>query len=523
MKKRLLSIIMTLCLILTMFMSVPVFAAGGITINKTSYTVGEAGEATITGLSDQEIEDGAFLAIEETGTRLSNAIVQVYIIDLPSDNVWEFEAPITLGSYELLLLDYENNLISKAAFTVGSPKAQPGDITLSKAEAKLLEPLSVTVKGLTDEQFDNGAWMGISKWDEKMINTIVEIYLSDLPSDNTHRFNAPNRFGKYEVRVFSDSSDDYEATFFGKAEFLVVSSKAKPGDIVLSKSSVSPEEKLSVTVKGLTQGELDENAWLGIAKSSEKLENTTTDTYLMYLPVNNTYEFTAPSEPGTYEVRVFCSGATETPEEYQYGLFGTAQFIVSGTAAETNGYTAGYEGLAPWAAPVVTEAVNENLTTDKVLLDFPSPITREEFCELAVLLYEKMSGTKAATPAANPFNDTNNPEILKAADLGIVGGVGGGKFAPNNNVTRQEISLMLLRTLKAVMPSITATAEFKTQFQDVGSVDSWALEAVRFMNANDIVTGSTVNGVSYILPKGNTTKEQAIALVLRIYNKFNKL
>jgi hypothetical protein len=279
---------------------------------------------------------------------------------------------------------------------------------------------------------------------------------------------------------------------------------------------------MSVTVKGLTPGEIETGAWLGIALSVEKLENTIVDQYISDLPVDNNYEFTAPSTPGTYEVRVFCSSGLEN-EEYEYGKFGVAQFIVSGTAAETTGYTAGYEGLAPWAAPVVTEAVNENLTTDKVLVDFPSPITREEFCELAVLLYEKMSGAKAATPAVNPFNDTSNPEILKAADLGIVGGVGGGKFAPNNNVTRQEISLMLLRTLKVVMPNITATAEFKTQFQDVGSVDSWALEAVRFMNANDIVTGSTVNGVSYILPKGNTTREQAIALVLRIYNKFNKL
>ena len=82
---------------------------------------------------------------------------------------------------------------------------------------------------------------------------------------------------------------------------------------------------------------------------------------------------------------------------------------------------------------------------------------------------------------------------------------------------------MLLRTLKNVMPNISTAAQFKTQFQDAGSIDSWALEAVKFMNANDIIAGSTVNGVSYMLPKGNTTKEQAIALVLRMYNKFNTL
>lgn len=520
--KKNLSIILALCLIMTTFMSVPVFAAGGITLDKTNYTINEPGQVTVTGLSDQEIEDGAFLAIEEKGTRPANAIVEVYISDLPSDNVYEFVSPNYLGAFEMMLLDSENKLIASKEFTVGAPKAQAGDITLSKSEVKLNEPMSVTVKGLTDEQLENGAWLGIEKWDEKIMNTIVEVYIGDLPSDNTYKFNSPQKFGKYEVRVFSDSSENYEATLFGKAEFLVVSSKAQAGDIVLSKTSVIPEEKMSVTVKGLTQGEIDTGAWLGIALSVDKLENTIVDQYISDMPVGNTYEFAAPSTPGTYEVRVFCSSALEN-EEFEYGKFGVAQFIVSGTAAETTGYTAGYENLSGWAAPVINEAVNENLTTDKVLVDFPSPITREEFCELAVLLYEKMSGTTAASPAENPFNDTSNPEILKAADLGIVGGVGGGRFAPNNNVTRQEISLMLLRTLKAVMPNITATAEFKTQFQDVGSVDSWALEAVRFMNANDVVTGSTVNGVSYILPKGNTTREQAIALVLRIYNKFNKI
>lgn len=195
-------------------------------------------------------------------------------------------------------------------------------------------------------------------------------------------------------------------------------------------------------------------------------------------------------------------------------------FVENITQASNKDYKAGYEGLSPWAAPVVNEAIADKLTTEKVLTDFTSPITREQFCELAVLLYEKMSNAKAALPASNPFSDTTNPEILKAANLGIVGGVGSGKFAPGNNVTRQEISVMLMRILKNIKPAIPAAAEFKSKFQDTGSVDSWALDAVKFMNANDVVTGSNVNGASYINPKGNTTKEQAIAMVLRIYKKF---
>jgi hypothetical protein len=526
MKRRLLSIVLSLCLIMTMLMSVPVFAAGGITLNKTQFTGGEPGEATVSGLSAEEIEYGAYLLIAPEGARDSyDEWFLEHVDSLPASNICEFNAPTELGNYEIWLKDGDGNLMARASFSVGAPKAQPGDITVSKSEVKISEPMSVTVNGLTDEMIENDAWIGIEKANTKVQNTGLSTYIGNLPADNTYRFNAPTYFGQYEIRVFSDgvySQDNAEAYLFGTVPFTVVSSKAQPGDIVISKSPVLPEEKMSVTVKGLTPGEIENDAWLGIAKVGERLENTGHSAYISMLPVNNTYEFNAPYEPGTYEVRVFCSGTME-PEEYEYGMFGTAQFIVSGEAAPSDDIAAGEEGLSTWAAPVVNEAKDENLVTDKVLVDFPAPITREEFCELAVLLYEKMTGTAAPVPASNPFNDTTNPEILKAANLGIVGGVGGGKFAPNNNVTRQEISVMLLRTLKNVMPDISTAAEFKTQFQDVSSIDSWALEAVRFMNANDIIGGSTVNGVSYMLPKGNTTREQAIALVLRMYNTFNKL
>ena len=264
--------------------------------------------------------------------------------------------------------------------------------------------------------------------------------------DNTYRFKAPNDFGLYEARVFSAGlvhNDEKEANdkFFGKVSFRVVSSKAKAGDIKLSKDIVRPGEKLSVTVNGLTKGEISNGAWLGLVKSGEKLVNTSYSISIESLPVNNTYEFTADIEPGKYEVRVFCFGHSRQEDEvyYEYGMFGKAEFLVSGDAAPSDEYVSGYEGLHDWHVEEVNTAKKENLVTDKVMSEFPKDITREEFCELAVLLYEKMTGTKA-TAAANPFTDTNNPEILKAYNLNIVGGVGDGKFAPNNRVTRQEIS-----------------------------------------------------------------------------------
>jgi len=521
MKKKTLSFILVLCLIMSVVLSVPVFAASGtVTLDKTKYTVLEEAKATITGLTDGQIDDGAWVGIATEGTRYQNTDFRAYIADLPVDNVLRFEAPYHFGNYEVRVFDGDDNFIASASFSVVGSKAKEGDITISKKEVLIREPMSVTVNGLTDGQIENGAWLGIAKYDAKLENTDFQSYITDLPANNTYQFEAPYHFGRYEIRVFSSYGLDIEESFFGKAEFIVTSSKAKPGDIVLSKTNPAPEEAMTVTVNGLTPGEIEEGAWLGIAKIDEKLQNTYHHSYISDLKIGNVYEFKAPSEPGRYEVRVFCKYGLEEAE-YEYGLFGRAEFIVGGAPVQE--ITPGTNGLSAWAAPDVNEAVEQQLVTDKVLVDFPKDITREEFCELAVLLYEKMTGTKAAPVAANPFTDTNNPEILKAYNLGIVGGVGEGKFAPNNKVTRQEIAVMLLRTLKAVMPAINTSAEFKTKFQDENQIASWALEAVRFMNSYDIIRGTDAGGVSYILPLGNTTREQAISLVLRIFTKFSGL
>ena len=522
MKKRFLSIVLVLCLVMSMLLSVPVFAAGTITLDKTQFTAGEKGKATISGLTDEEIEYGAYLGIAEAGERAENTPYYKAVIDLPANNVWEFEAPTSLGTYEVRLLDGDEKLIASAGITVGAPKAQPGDIKISKAEVKLNEPMSVTVKGLTNEMIANDAWLGISEANEKIQNTSLDAYIANLPADNTYQFKAPYNFGKYEVRVFSDGvTDNKESVLFGTVTFDVVSSKAKPGDIVLSKTNVQPEETMTITVNGLTPGEIDQDAFFGINLANDKLENTDVTAYISNFKIGNVYEFKAPSNPGNYEARVICSGTIDE-SLYSYALFGTVPFTVSG--APVDEIAAGTEGLSPWAAGEVNLAVDEKLVTDKLLSQFPKNITREEFCELAVLLYEKLTGLKADV-GANPFTDTKNPEVLKAFKLGIVNGTNPEKtlFSPNLEITREQISAMLLRTLQAAMPNLQPTGEFKANFLDANRISPWALSAVKFMNANDIIKGSTTSdGSAYFLPQGNTTREMAIMLVLRSFNQFSK-
>ena len=142
-------------------------------------------------------------------------------------------------------------------------------------------------------------------------------------------------------------------------------------------------------------------------------------------------------------------------------------------------------------------------------MDFSRPITREEFCELAVKRYEAISGNAAQAAPANTFTDTQNPEILKAFQLKIVNGTGQGLFSPGNPISRQEIAALLLRTVQAAVPALDTSAPNAPVFVDSGDIADWAREGGNYFASKEIIKGA--NGA--FMPKANTTCEAASALV----------
>lgn len=174
-----------------------------------------------------------------------------------------------------------------------------------------------------------------------------------------------------------------------------------------------------------------------------------------------------------------------------------------------------------WAVPEIDKAQELNLTTERILSNYQTNITREEFCELAVKLYEALSGKQAETGASNPFTDTANPEILKAYNLKIVNGTSADKFSPSNPVTRQEICVMIVRTIQAAKPGLDTIADETISFADEAAISNWAKDAVKFLNKNEIIKGTGTTTIS-IAPRGNTTREQAVVLIKRTFESFSR-
>ncbi len=182
-------------------------------------------------------------------------------------------------------------------------------------------------------------------------------------------------------------------------------------------------------------------------------------------------------------------------------------------------------GLSGWAVSEYRAANEAGLVSYSVVShDMKDNITRQEFCELAVNLYKKLShDTDLIEPEVSPFSDTDNLAVAQAYCYGIVSGTGDGMFTPDRLVTREEMAKMLISTLTASESEFELSDGTDTwiidNFKDGGEVSEWAKASVITS-----LNYSLMNGVddANFDPLNSTTREQAIACVNRSYSQFSE-
>ena len=191
--------------------------------------------------------------------------------------------------------------------------------------------------------------------------------------------------------------------------------------------------------------------------------------------------------------------------------------ILIPTISKASSTQLSFEGTQSfWAESELKTAYGYGLTYPAVMNNYKREITREEFSALAVKLYEGLAGKKAL-PSADPFSDTSNAEVLKAYGLGIITGKTSNLFYPRDKITRQEIAVMITRTLHAVNPSIAKSTDTTFPFTDKNLVSSWAYDAMLHIFTSGIMKGIDDDRIG---PLQNTSREQAIVLMKRTYEKY---
>ena len=163
-----------------------------------------------------------------------------------------------------------------------------------------------------------------------------------------------------------------------------------------------------------------------------------------------------------------------------------------------------------WAREQVEEAVAAGLVPSFLQTKYTQAATRAEFCALAVELYETVTGTTITKILA--FSDTTDINVKKMAGLGVVNGVGDGKFDPNGTLTREQAATILVRLADAMGYPLP---EAGAPFADDASIGSWARDAVGRVKAGGIMDGVGNNTFN---PKATYSREQSILTILRLYN-----
>ncbi|MCT4686320.1 S-layer homology domain-containing protein [Vallitalea sp.] len=172
-----------------------------------------------------------------------------------------------------------------------------------------------------------------------------------------------------------------------------------------------------------------------------------------------------------------------------------------------------YPGASDWATEELENAFQNGI--DNGYNDYSCNITRVQFAELIMNMYNQMTGKYPNPAPSNTFSDTTNKNVLMANAVGIINGIGNGVFAPEAPITRQEMSIMMSRTLDS-MNIDYYKGDGILSVVDKASVANWAVSGVDFAFENGFMKG---NGTNF-KPLANTPIEQAVIIVNRVFKKY---
>ncbi len=188
--------------------------------------------------------------------------------------------------------------------------------------------------------------------------------------------------------------------------------------------------------------------------------------------------------------------------------------IEKGTAGEEGTIAEGINVIdieGHWAEPVIMEAINRGLADIIIYKDETfkpdQAITRAEITALLV----RAAGIEA-DKSNQVFDDVIDhwaqEYVAIAAAKGIIQGYNETTFGPDENLTREQMAVIIARAAEWQADGAPAT------FSDADQISEWAKEAVGAAIANKAIKGYEDNTFR---PKNNITRAEAVTVVLRVF------
>lgn len=143
-----------------------------------------------------------------------------------------------------------------------------------------------------------------------------------------------------------------------------------------------------------------------------------------------------------------------------------------------------------------------------------SCVTREQFAKMIITAFGSVDMQKKAGFDDCPQSHWSSPYVAAAYEAGVVKGISDTEFGLGNNISRQDMAVMLYRM--ANIAGILPGDGKDVSFDDESSIAPYAAEAVMTMAKWGIISGM---GDGTFAPEANATRAQAAKMIYGLMMK----
>ncbi|MEK5181514.1 S-layer homology domain-containing protein [Paenibacillus odorifer] len=141
-------------------------------------------------------------------------------------------------------------------------------------------------------------------------------------------------------------------------------------------------------------------------------------------------------------------------------------------------------------------------------------VTRAEFSKMLIRALNLENNS-----AVQSFSDVSStawyaPYVAVAAEKGIITGRSAAKFDPNATITRAEMATMISRALKSINPDAKTDSTAISKFSDAAKISASLRDGVAFAASHNLVIGNA----GKFNPNDTATRAEAAVIIYRTIN-----
>ncbi len=167
-----------------------------------------------------------------------------------------------------------------------------------------------------------------------------------------------------------------------------------------------------------------------------------------------------------------------------------------------------YNNYSDWAKVNLDKAQEMGILSDNLRSDMKKEITREEFAELLVKIYEKKNWAHVHKKEST-FSDCDSKWANAASELNLLKGYG-NRFYPDKKLKKYEGAIVYNRIL-----NLKGDSKNKNRIKDISKLNDFAKESIE--NTVEEKIFSLSKGKFY--PEKTLTREEVICQLINIIDK----